>query len=412
MGKQETLRVNGQRLWGSLMDLARIGATQKGGVRRLALTDLDRQARDLFCAWAREAGLAVRVDQAGNVFARRPGTDPARRAVMAGSHLDTQPSGGKFDGNYGVLAGLEVLRTLDDAGVRPAAPLEVAVWTNEEGSRFQPVMMGSGAYAGAFPLDTVLAARDLEGRSVGEELARIGYAGESPCGQPLPEAYFEAHIEQGPVLEDTATTIGVVSGVMGLRWLRITVTGQDAHAGPTPMGLRRDALLAAARVVEAVNALALAHAPDGRGTVGFIQASPNSINVVPGRVQLTADLRHGDAQALEAMEARLRAHCEEIAAATRTVFHLEEVSRFAPCRFDPARVESVGRAAAALGLSHRPMVSGAGHDAVHLSRVAPTAMIFVPCEGGLSHNELENARPEHLEAGCNVLLHAVLEAAA
>ena len=393
------------------MALARIGATDRGGVRRLALTDLDREARDLFCAWAREAGLRLRIDQVGNLFAHRPGTDPARRAVMAGSHIDTQPSGGKFDGNYGVLAALEVMRTLDDAGVRTAAPLEVAVWTNEEGSRFQPVMMGSGAYAGAFPLESVLAARDLEGRSVGEELARIGYAGPSACGQPRPEAYFEAHIEQGPVLEDTGTTIGVVSGVMGLRWLRFTVTGQDAHAGPTPMRLRRDALLAAARMVEAVHGVAVAHAPDGRGTVGFIQASPNSINVVPGRVQFTADLRHAEATALDAMETRLRADCEAVAAATGTTVSVESVSSFAPCRFDAARVEGIRRAAVALGLSHRPMVSGAGHDAVYLSRVAPTAMIFVPCEGGLSHNELENALPEHLEAGCNVLLHAMLEAA-
>jgi N-carbamoyl-L-amino-acid hydrolase len=330
---------------------------------------------------------------------------------MAGSHIDTQPSGGKFDGNYGVLAALEVVRALDDAGVRTAAPLEVVVWTNEEGSRFQPVMMGSGAYAGAFSVESVLAARDLDGRSVGEELQRIGYAGASACGEPLPEAYFEAHIEQGPVLEDTATTIGVVSGVMGLRWFRITVSGQDAHAGPTPMHLRRDALLAGARVVEAVNRIALAHAPDGRGTVGFIQASPNSINVVPGEVRLSADLRHADAATLDAMEAALREACAAIGAATGTTFALEAVSRFEPCRFDARRVEGVRRAAAALGLSHRPIVSGAGHDAVHLARVAPTAMIFVPCEGGLSHNELENARPEHLEAGCNVLLHAMLEAA-
>ncbi len=411
MGKQETLRVNGQRLWASLMALARIGATDKGGVRRLALTDLDREARDLFCAWAREAGLELRIDRVGNLFARRPGTDPSRRAVMAGSHIDTQPSGGKFDGNYGVLAALEVMRTLDDATVRTAAPLEVAVWTNEEGSRFQPVMMGSGAFAGAFSVESVLAARDLDGRSVGEELARIGYAGGAACGEPRPEAYFEAHIEQGPVLEDTATTIGVVSGVMGLRWFRIGITGQDAHAGPTPMHLRRDALLAAARVVEAVHRIALDHAPDGRGTVGFIQASPNSINVVPGEARLSADLRHADAATLDTMEAALREACAAIGAATGTAFSIEAVSRFESCRFDPVRVEGVRRAAAALGLSSRPIVSGAGHDAVHLARVAPTAMIFVPCEGGLSHNELENARPEHLEAGCNVLLHAMLEAA-
>ena len=408
MSAHESLRVNGARLWDSLMTLAEIGATPKGGVRRLALTDADRQGRDLVVRWCREAGLAVSVDRIGNIFARRAGTDASRLPVIAGSHIDTQPSGGKFDGNYGVLAALEVIRCLDEHGVTTAAPLELAVWTNEEGTRFQPVMMGSGAFAGVFDLDVVLGRSDLEGKRVGDELRRIGYAGTEPCGARPVGAYFEAHIEQGPILENTGTTIGVVTGVMGLRWLQVTATGQDSHAGPTPMNLRRDALLAAARVVDRVHGIAVSHAPHGRGTVGYLQVKPNSINVVPGEVVFSIDIRHATAEGLDAMEAAVRAACEEIAHESGTTLSLADISRFAPTRFDPFMVEAVRKAAQGLALSHMEVVSGAGHDAVYLAQVAPTAMIFVPCEGGISHNEVENARPEDLEAGCNVLLHALL----
>jgi beta-ureidopropionase / N-carbamoyl-L-amino-acid hydrolase len=404
-------RIDPERLWGSLMDLARIGATPKGGVCRLALTDLDREGRDLVSHWCREAGLAVTVDRIGNIFARRAGTDSSRPPVVAGSHIDTQPSGGKFDGNYGVLAALEVVRTLNDHGIETAAPIEVAIWTNEEGTRFQPVMMGSGVYAGVFDLEETLARSDLDGRSVGEELARIGYAGDVPCGGRDLGAYFEAHIEQGPVLEDTGNTIGVVTGVMGLRWYDIVVTGQDAHAGPTPMHLRRDAMLSAARLVEAVRQIALEHAPDGRGTVGFLQVKPNSRNVVPGEVRLSVDFRAGDDAVIDLMERSLEDACARIGAETGTRLAMAVNSRFDACRFDAAQVASVRSASGRLGLRHLDIVSGAGHDAVYLARVTPTAMIFVPCERGISHNEVENASPADLEAGCNVLLAAVLEAA-
>lgn len=391
------------------MDLAKIGATEKGGVRRLALTDLDRQGRDLVCTWLREAGCSITVDRIGNIFARRAGSDDTLPPVVSGSHIDTQPSGGKFDGNYGVMAALEVVRTLDEHAIPTQAPVEVAIWTNEEGSRFAPVMMGSGVFVGALELDHVLRQRDLEGHAVGDELRRIGYAGDAPMGGRPLAAYFEAHIEQGPVLEDTGHTIGVVTGALGLRWFDVTMLGQDAHAGPTPMRLRRDALLGAARVVEAVNRIADAQQPDGRGTVGFLQVKPNSRNVVPGEVRFSVDLRHSDDQALDAMERELREVCAHAGRELGLEVSVERVSSYPAMRFDPGCVTAVRDAAAVLGHRHMDIVSGAGHDAVYLARVARTGMIFVPCEGGISHNEIENAKPEDLEAGCNVLLQVILE---
>ena len=402
------LRVNGPRLWDSLMDLATLGATPKGGVCRLALTDLDRQARDRVAGWLREAGCRVEVDGVGNMFAIRPGRDPKAPAVLTGSHVDTQPSGGKFDGNYGVLAGLEVLRTLNDAGVRTEKPVGVAIWTNEEGSRFVPVMGGSGAFAGVFPVAEILAQRDVEGMGFGDALAAIGYRGDLPVGGRPLDAYFEAHIEQGPILEREACAIGLVTGVLGLRWYDCSWTGQDAHAGPTPMPARRDALRGAARLVEAVHGLALRFAPDGRGTVGFVQVAPNSRNVVPGRVRMSVDLRHPDDAALAAMDAELEAAAAAIASDLGLECEVREVASFASCRFDAGCIEQVRAAAKGFGYAHREIASGAGHDAVYLARVAPTAMIFIPCKDGISHNELESARPEHVEAGANVLLHAVV----
>jgi N-carbamoyl-L-amino-acid hydrolase len=401
------LRVDGARLWDSLMTLARIGATPKGGVRRLALSELDGQGRDLFVRWCREAELDVAVDGIGNIFARRAGRDPSRAPVVSGSHLDTQPSGGKFDGCYGVLAALEVVRTLNDAGVATAAPLEVAVWTNEEGTRFLPTMSGSGGFAGVYGLEYLLAQRDVDGVSAGEALDRIGYRGAAPVGGRPVGAYYEAHIEQGPVLEDEGTTIGVVTGALGQRWFNVNVTGMDAHAGPTPMHLRRDAMLAAARLVQAVNRIALA-TPDSRGTVGMLQVRPNSRNVIPGHVFFSVDFRSATGDGLEAMEHALREEAATVAREQRVDIAIERAVEFPPSRFDAACVEAVRRGAADLGYSSRDIVSGAAHDAVYLARVAPTGMIFVPCENGISHNEIENARPEHLEAGCNVLLHAML----
>jgi beta-ureidopropionase / N-carbamoyl-L-amino-acid hydrolase len=401
------LHIDGDRLWRSLMDLAAIGATPLGGVCRIALTDLDRQGRDQVVAWFRAAGLEVRVDPIGNVFGRRPGRDAKRPPVVAGSHIDTQPSGGKFDGNYGVLAGLEVVRTLNDRGIVTEAPIEVAVWTNEEGTRFTPVMMGSGVFAGVHPVDEMLSRTDLEGRSVGEELRRIGYAGPAPLGTPV-GAYFEAHIEQGPVLEDARRTIGVVTGALGQRWYDVTVTGMNAHAGPTPMRLRKDALLAASRLVGEVNRIALEFAPDGRGTVGFVQVSPNSRNVVPGEVKFSVDFRHAMGDGLAGMDRGLRAASERVARETNVAVAVEEAVYFPPCAFDAACVGAVRAATGSLGLSHLDIVSGAGHDAVYVARVAPAAMIFVPCKDGISHNEIEDATPSDLAAGCDVLARAML----
>ena len=390
------------------MELAQIGATPKGGVRRLALTSLDGQGRDLVVGWLKETGSRIEIDGAGNIFATRPGRDPAARVVLTGSHIDTQPSGGKFDGNYGVLAGLEVLRTLNDAGIATEHPVAVAIWTNEEGSRFVPVMGGSGAFAGVHTLEHLLQQRDVDGIAFGDALKDIGYAGDAPVGGRALDAYFEAHIEQGPILEREDKIVGVVTGALGLSWYDCIWTGQDAHAGPTPMEARRDALRGASRMVEAIHALAMRHLPDGRATVGFMQVSPNSRNVVPGLVKMTVDMRHPSDEHLATMDCELRDAAAVIARDLRLECDLQQVDHFPASRFDSSCVEAVRAATRALGLPHREMVSGAGHDAIYIARVAPTSMIFVPCKDGISHNEIEDARPEHLEAGANVLLHAIL----
>jgi len=405
------LRINGQRLWDSLMTLARIGATPKGGVARLALTDLDREGRDLVVGWAREAGMSVTVDRIGNIFMRRPGRNPALAPVMTGSHIDTQPTGGKFDGNYGVLAGLEVVRTLNDRGISTEAPIEVAVWTNEEGSRFVPVMMGSGVFAKAFTLETAYAATDTEGRTVKGELERIGYIGDQEPGDHPIGCYFETHIEQGPVLEDHGKTIGVVTGVLGIRWYDCVVTGMEAHAGPTPMHLRKDALQVATTLMQQVVACAHRHPPHGRGTVGMVQVHPNSRNVIPGRVKFSIDLRNASDALCDAMDADIRAVAAKLAADSGLSIEITPVSHYPAQPFHPDCVNAVERAAEALGYSHMPAVSGAGHDAVYMARLAPAGMIFIPCKDGISHNEIEDAQPADIEAGCNVLLHAMLERA-
>ncbi|WP_039843321.1 Zn-dependent hydrolase, partial [Pseudomonas aeruginosa] len=408
---QSTQRhIDGQRLWQSLMDLARLGATAKGGVCRLALSDLDRQARDLFVQWCEAAGCTVSVDRVGNIFARRPGRNPDLPPVMTGSHIDTQPTGGKFDGCFGVMAGLEVIRTLNDLGVETEAPLEVVVWTNEEGSRFAPCMMGSGVFAGKFTLEETLAKRDADGVSVGEALDAIGYAGARDClGHPV-GAYFEAHIEQGPILEDEEKTIGVVLGALGQKWFDLSLRGVEAHAGPTPMHLRKDALVGAAAVVEAVNRAALGHQPHACGTVGCLHAYPGSRNVIPGEVKMTLDFRHLQPERLDSMIAEVRqviaATCEKHG----LQYELVPTADFPPLYFDQGCVGAVREAAQALGMPQMDIVSGAGHDAIFLAELGPAGMIFVPCENGISHNEIENASPDDLAAGCAVLLRAMLKA--
>ena len=393
------------------MGLAAIGATPKGGVCRIALTDLDRKGRDFFVNQARQAGCSIRVDAVGNIFARRAGQHNDRPVVMTGSHIDTQPTGGKFDGNYGVLAGLEVIHTLNDAGIVTHAPLEVAVWTNEEGSRFVPVMMGSGAFAGEFTTDYVLGQTDKEGVTVGQALANIGYAGVDQIDPRQIAAYFEAHIEQGPVLESNDTTIGVVLGALGQRWYDVVVTGMEAHAGPTPMVLRKDALLAAAALVKVVNDSAFRHAPHARGTVGMMDVYPNSRNVIPGRVSMSVDFRADNDKTLLDMDAELRNAAKTLAESHRVNIDIKQVVYFPPQAFTPSLVDAIRTGARALDLSEMDIVSGAGHDAVYLARIAPTAMIFIPCKDGISHNEIEDALPEHIEAGCNVLLQAMLNTA-
>ena len=342
---------------------------------------------------------------------RRAGKNNALPPIVTGSHIDTQPTGGKFDGNYGVLAGLEVVRTLNDLKIETEAPIEVAFWTNEEGSRFVPVMMGSGVFCGAFSLETAYAAKDTEGKTVGEELKRIGYLGDEVPGQHPIGAYFETHIEQGPVLEDADKVIGVVPAVMGLSWYDCIVTGMEAHAGPTPMGLRKDALQIATCIMQEVVKIANRYPPYGRGTVGMVQVFPNSRNVIPGEVKFSIDLRNVNDELLNTMHEEMLAFIEQTRKSSGLGISIERVSYYPPCPFHPDCVEAVRKATAALGYSTMDVVSGAGHDAIYAARLAPSGMIFVPCKDGISHNEIEDAKKEHLEAGCNVLLLAMLERA-
>jgi N-carbamoyl-L-amino-acid hydrolase len=404
------LRVDGERLWRSLMTMAEIGATPAGGVNRQTLTDEDRRGRDLFRSWCEEAGLHVSIDRMGSMFARREGTDADRPPVMLGSHLDSQPTGGKFDGALGVLAALEVVRTLNDQAIRTRAPLEVVNWTNEEGCRFPPAMIASGVFAGVFDLEYGLSRRDHTGRTIGEELKRIGYAGDRPVGQRPADALFELHIEQGPILEAEGQRIGIVTGAQGARWYDCEATGAETHAGSAPMEGRRDALRAAAALLEDIYGIAHRHAPSGRATIGEFRAYPGSRNTVPGRARFTVDLRHPDGGTMDAMDHALRAAFERVRGqhAGRLEFHLDEIWYAPPVAFDPECIEAVRQAAAALGLPSREIVSGAGHDAVYMARVVPTAMIFVPCRDGISHAEVEYASPEACADGANVLLRAVL----
>lgn len=405
------VRVNGDRLWQSLMELAKIGATQKGGVCRLTLTDLDRQGRDLVIGWAREAGLSVTIDKIGNVFMRRAGKNNALPPIMTGSHIDTQPTGGKFDGNFGVLAGLEVIRTLNDYDIETEAPVELAFWTNEEGSRFVPVMMGSGVFANIFSLEHAYAATDIEGKTVRDELEKIGYIGtETPGDHPI-GAYFESHIEQGPILEDEGITIGVVQAVLGIRWYDCVVTGMEAHAGPTPMVLRKDAMQVAAKIMQEVVAIAHRFGPHGRGTVGMVQVFPNSRNVIPGQVKFSIDFRNMTDALVDEMDAAIRAFAKQTEAETGLTIAIQLVSDYPAVPFHPDCKDAVRRAANKLGYSNMDIVSGAGHDAVYMAGLAPTGMIFIPCKDGISHNEIEDTLPEQVTAGANVLLHAMLERA-
>ncbi|GAB0114358.1 allantoate amidohydrolase [Acidisoma sp. C75] len=402
------LTIDPARLWDTVMETARIGATAKGGVKRLTLTALDAEVRRWFIAACEAAGCRIAIDDMGNIFARRPGKDDSLAPIAIGSHLDTQPTGGKFDGIIGVLAGLEVLRTLKDAGYETQRPIEIINWTNEEGSRFAPAMLASGVFAGKFSREWAYAREDREGIRFSDALHEIGFVGPEPCGAHPLAAHFELHIEQGPILEAEGKVIGVVTGVQGMRWYEVTVTGNDSHAGSTPMRLRHDALLAAARMIEAVHHIAMEHAPDAVGTVGLIEARPNSRNVIPGETFFTVDFRHPEDAVLAEMERKLDQRIAEIAAASGVSAALTQIWNSPAVRFDAACVRAVREAAEAAGLPHRDIVSGAGHDSAYIAAVAPTTMVFVPCAGGVSHNELESAEVEHVAAGAHVILQAVL----
>lgn len=402
------LVIDAERLWSDLMETAQIGATPKGGVCRLTLTDLDRKVRDWFRGQCEALGLTVTVDDMGTMFARRAGQRDVP-PIGFGSHLDTQPTGGKFDGALGVLAALEAMRTLIEAGYETYAPLEIVNWTNEEGARFAPSMTASGVFSGVFTREFAATRTDPDGITLDEALRAIGYRGEEPCGQHPLSAFFELHIEQGPLLEMEGKEIGVVTGVQGLRWYEVVVTGQDAHTGATPMHMRKNALLGAARLTDRIDAIAHAHGPLAVGTVGMMQVKPNSRNVVPGEVFFTIDLRHPESSVLDAMEQMLVASLSEICDPLGLGVTMNKIADSAPVRFDPECIAAVRAGVAAGGFSSRDIVSGAGHDAAYTARVVPSAMVFVPCRGGISHNEAEFSSKEQCAAGAQVLLQAVLD---
>jgi N-carbamoyl-L-amino-acid hydrolase len=400
--------VNEGRLWRSLVDMGKVGALPNGGCCRTALSAEDKAGRDLFVSWCREAGCEISFDLVGNIYARRPGRDPARAAVATGSHLDTQPHGGKFDGIYGVLAGLEVVRALNDARVQTEGSIEVVVWTNEEGVRFSPPLAGSSAFAGVTDVETIHAAVTLDGTTVQQDLQATGYLGQERPGTRKFDCFVEAHIEQGPILEAERKTIGVVTRIQGLRWLKVTVTGMDGHAGTTPMNRRRDALLGAAEMVLAINRLARDQDDWARLTNGRFQVEPNSGATIPGRVVFNCDLRHPDAATLQALDDRMQQAMRGIARSHGLAVEIERVMDKPPVQFDADVIDTIRGTARRLGYSSLDMLSGAGHDAMNVARVAPTGMIFVPCKDGLSHNEAESATPSHLAAGAHTLLETLV----
>ncbi|MFU1476421.1 Zn-dependent hydrolase [Roseovarius sp. C7] len=407
----ENLKINGDRLWDSLEDMAKIGPGVAGGNNRQTLTDEDAEGRALFQTWCEEAGCSMGVDTMGNMFATRPGTDPDALPVYVGSHLDTQPTGGKYDGVLGVLAGLELIRTMNDLDIKTKHPIVVTNWTNEEGTRYAPAMLASGVFAELHTEDWAKDRVDAEGKRFGDELKRIGWEGDEPVGQRRMHAFFELHIEQGPILEVEGKDIGVVTHGQGLSWTQLTITGKDSHTGSTPMPMRRNAGLGMARVLEKVEEIALAHGPDAVGAAGHIEIHPNSRNVIPGKAVFTVDFRSPDLDILNKMVAQMKKAAQAICDDMELGLEMEQVGGFDPVTFDETCVRAVRSAAERLGYSHRDIISGAGHDACWINQVAPTAMVMCPCVDGLSHNEAEAISKEWAKAGADVLLHAVLETA-
>jgi N-carbamoyl-L-amino-acid hydrolase len=407
----ENLRINGDRLWDSIHEMAEIGPGVAGGNNRQTLTDSDKAGRELFKKWCDAAGLSMGVDQMGTMFMRREGEDPAALPVYVGSHLDTQPTGGRYDGVLGVLSGLELVRTLNDLGIKTKHPIVVTNWTNEEGARFAPAMLASGVFAGQFSQDYAYSRKDPEGKTFGDELKRIGWVGDEKVGDRKMHAYFEYHIEQGPILEAEHKDIGVVTHGQGLWWLEFTLTGKEAHTGSTPMHMRVNAGLAMARILEMVQRIAMENQPGAVGGVGQMFFSPNSRNVLPGKVVFTVDIRSPDQAKLDGMRARIEAEAPKICEPLGVKCAVEAVGHFDPVAFDPVLVARVRKAAEDLGYSHMNIISGAGHDACWAAKVAPATMVMCPCVDGLSHNEAENISKEWATAGADVLLRAVLETA-
>lgn len=407
----ENLRINGDRLWDSLMEMAQIGPGIAGGNNRQTLTDEDGEGRHLFKRWCDEAGLSMGVDQMGTMFMTRPGTDPDALPVYVGSHLDTQPTGGKYDGVLGVLAALEVVRSLNDLGIKTKHPIVVTNWANEEGARFAPAMLASGVFAGVHTQDYAYGRRDQDGKTYGDELARIGWRGEEVVGARKMHAYFEYHIEQGPILEAEGKQIGVVTHGQGLWWLEFTLTGKEAHTGSTPMNMRVNAGLAMARILEMVQAVAMDHQPGAVGGVGQMKFAPNSRNVLPGTVVFTVDIRSPELTKLSSMRSQIEQKAQAICAELGVGYTMEAVGHFDPVAFDPTLVARVRKAAEDLGYSHMDIISGAGHDACWMNKVAPSTMVMCPCVGGLSHNEAEDISKEWASAGADVLFHAVVDTA-
>jgi len=407
----ENLRINPDRLWDSLMEMAKIGPGVAGGNNRQTLTDADAEGRALFQNWCEAAGMSMGVDSMGNMFATRPGEDPDALPVYMGSHLDTQPTGGKYDGVLGVLGALEAVRSMNDLGIKTKHPIVVTNWTNEEGTRFAPAMLASGVFAGVHTQDWAYGQVDAEGKSFGDELKRIGWVGDEAVGARKMHAMFELHIEQGPILEAEGKDIGVVTHGQGLSWTQVTITGKDSHTGSTPMPMRKNAGLGMARVLELVDEIAWSHAPDAVGAAGHIDVYPNSRNVIPGKVVFTVDFRSPDLAVIEDMEKRLRIGAQKICDEMGLGVEFEKTGGFDPVTFDPTCVSAVRSAAERLGYSHRDIISGAGHDACWINQVAPTAMIMCPCVDGLSHNEAEEISKDWAAAGTDVLFHAALETA-
>ncbi len=407
----ENLKINGDRLWDSLMEMAKIGPGVAGGNNRQTLTDEDGEGRKLFQSWCEAAGLTMGLDTMGNMFARREGTDPDALPVYVGSHLDTQPTGGKYDGVLGVLGGLEIIRTLNDLDISTKHPIVVTNWTNEEGTRFAPAMLASGVFAGVLTEDYAKSRTDADGKKFGDELERIGWKGDEPVGARKMHAMFELHIEQGPILETEGKEVGVVTHGQGLSWTQVTITGKDSHTGSTPMPMRRNAGLGMARVLEQVEAIALSHAPAAVGAAGHIDIYPNSRNVIPGKVVFTVDFRSPNLDVITDMVSRMKVAAQEICDDMGLEVEFENVGGFDPVTFDEGCVTAVRNAAERLGYSHMNLISGAGHDACWINRVAPTAMVMCPCVDGLSHNEAEDISKEWATAGADVLMHAVVETA-